>query len=356
MSLTTDQLREALHAYADDLSLPNTDELVAGARHKRDHARKVRTAVLAGTAAVVMALVTVIGIQSFGHEKALTPAQLNKRHHTHFTEYTRGLKLTDIVEVPVRKVADPNSAGPVADAARVTLPKVGSTVYVVCDGSAIVGKNHDDWTETQVRSSGNTFTSCRPGSNTLLGGGKPGEHEKLWVVTDGTPTSPKASIAIYTQVKWADYAKKSAASKPEHDPLPADTPEDMHQVTFRGSGSDTVTKRVRVPASVARGAQLEVAPSSTGRFQVLVDGKAQRLDYSGLPASAGGPYGWLSPGRAPEVRGTWFDYWPDTANGNALGSPGTVAGPRPGATATIAIRAVDTKGSWKATLSWQKKQ
>lgn len=355
MTYTTDELRDALHTYAEEIPHPDPARLLAGAHRKREHGKRVRTAVIAGVAAAVMAIVAVIGVQSIGHDKALTPAQLNKKFHTHYAAYTRGLKLTDIVEVPVRKVADPNNASPATNAVSVNLPKVGSTVYVVCDSSAILGKGGDnntaDYIDIQLRGTGNLFASCGSGGS-LLGPAKSGENHKAWIVTDATPAISRAPIAIYTQIAWDDYPMKTRTLNPKPQSL-SPSQDGEHDAHFSGTGDTPTSKTVHVPASMARGATFMVAPSSTGRFQVLVNGKVQRLDYSGLPASMGGPYAWLPPGRDPEVRGTWFDYWPDSGNG-ATGDA-SLAGPKPGSSATITIRAVGTTGPWKAMLAWNKK-
>lgn len=356
--ISTDELREAMHAYADDVPPPDPAALVAGAERKRGHAKKVRTAVVAGAAAVLMAVVTVIGIQGIGNEKALTPAQLNKKHHTHFAEYTHGLELTDVVDVPVRQVTDPNNASEPANAASVTLPSTGSIVYVACDASPITDAT--DYPNIQVRGTGSVFTPCNSpiSSAVFLGTGKPGEHNKLWIVMDRKPKVSKAPIAIYTQMTWEDYPVKTTTVRPKPDKLnvkdsPTDGPK-FHNVLISGSGNGRVTKTVHVPASYRRGGQLAVSPSSTGRFQVLVDGRAQRLDYTGLPAKYGGPHGGVK--FSPETRGKWLDYWPDSARGASLGSPPTFEGPKPGQSATITIRAVDTEGPWQAMLSWQEDQ
>ncbi|MFC6705961.1 hypothetical protein [Flexivirga alba] len=355
MSISTNDLREALQAYADDVPLPEPASLIAGAERKRNHARKVRAAVIAGGAAVLMAVVTVIGLQGIGHEKALTPAQLNKKFHTHYAEYTRGLKLTSIVEVPVQHADDPNNASPAAKTVRVQLPKVGSTVYVACDTKGIKGKSapgSDGYQTTQVRGSRNLFAPCTAGPKPMLFGDKPGEHDNVWIVTDTTPAVSKAPVAIYTQVSWDDYPMKARTLDPKPQSL-IPTQDGEHDVHFSGTGDTPTSKTVQVPASMGRGASFMVAPSSTGRFQVLVDGKVQRLDYTGLPASMGGAYGWVPPGREPEVRGTWLDYWPDS--GSVASGDATFAGPEPGSSATITIRAVGATGPWKAMLGWNKK-
>lgn len=342
MSLTTDELREALQAYADEVPLPDASSLVAGAERKRAHARKVRTAVIAGAAAVVMVVVTAVGIQGIGHEKALTPAQLNKKFHTHYAEYTHGLKLTNIVEVPVEHADDPNNAPVASNAVGIQLPKVGSTVYLACDTRGVIGKNAPDgYEDVRLRSSGNLFATCDAGPKPLLSGAQPGEQAKAWLVTDATPAVPKAPIAVYTQVAWDDYPIMTRTLDPKPAPLTS-AADGEHDVHFSGTGDTPASQTVRVPATMARGASFMVAPSSTGRFQVLVDGKVQRLDYTGLPASMGGPYAWVMPGQQPEVRGTWFDYWPDSGAGAS--GDATFAGPEPGTSATITIRAVGATG------------
>lgn len=362
MTFTTDELRIALHTYAEEVPHPDPARLLAGAHRKREQGKRVRTAVIAGVAAAVMAIVTVIGIQGIGHDKALTPAQLNKKHHTHYAEYTHGLKLTDIVDVPVRKVADPNDAPPATNAVSTTLPNVGSTVYVACDASPT--SDRDGYSNVQLRSSGSIFTPCDPTTSrsALMGSGKPGEHSKLWIVMDRTPKASKAPIAIYTQMSWDDYPVTTTNLKPKPDKLnprnnPTDAPK-FYNVLISGSGNAASSKTVHVPASHLRGAVLAMQPSSTGRFQVLVDGKSQRLDYTGLPKKYGGPFGstaaYLGGYFSPEMRGKWLDYWPDSGHENG-GQPPRFEGPKPGRSATITIRAIDTEGPWTAMLSWQEK-
>ncbi|MBB2890407.1 hypothetical protein [Flexivirga oryzae] len=361
MSFTTDELRAAMQSYADDVALPDPAALVAGAEHKRAHSRRVRTAVVAGAAAVLMAVVTVVGIHGIGDEKALTPAQLNKKFHTHYAEYTHGLKLTDIVEVPIQKVADPNSAGRSSKAVEVTFPAVGSAVYIACDHTLVTGtltaaqREAESAAMTQLRGSADAFATCDPMVESMLGAVKPGEGQKLWIATSGVPKRSQSPIAIYTQVDWESYPAKTHNLTAKPNALTAISPGEF-DARFAGTGAVSASKRVRVPASVLRGAQLSVAPSSTGRFQVLVDGKAQRLDYTGeAAADSGGSWGWLPPGPEPEVRGTWYDYWPDSARSNLAAAPAMIAGPNPGASALITIRAVGATGPWQAMLTWQKK-
>ncbi len=358
MTFTTDELRKALHAYADDVPLPEPAALVAGAERKRNHARKVRAAVIAGGAAVLMAVVTVIGMQGIGHEKALTPAQLNKKHHTHYADYTHGLKLTDIVDVPVHTVPDTGSLPPETPSSGrvdVTLPDVGEAVYLQCDPRYFVDTASADGNgiDPSVEGLPNGNVSCSTFGGPMLVSAKPGERGQLWLATTDKHKNTAAPVAVYTEVAWKDYPATTHALRPKPSALdPKQPPYGTYAEVISGSGSRPSSKTIRVPVNAdSLGAALTLRPSTTGRFQVLVDGRAQRLDYfAGLPAGRDVFRLFNSP---PEVRGTWFDYFPDSGE-DRPGIAQLRAAPA-GKTVTITIRAVDTTGPWQAMLSWQKK-
>ena len=352
MSLTTDELRDALHAYADDVALPDPATLVAGAQHKRDHARKVRTAVVAGAAAVLMAVVTVIGIQSFGQDKALTPAQLNEKHHTHYPAYTHGLKLTDIVDIPMQHRQgydgqlpdDALSRAPDESQTKgVSVPE-GDRVYAACD-ARYVGLDFD----VRLGAAGGSAPTCGISARTSLTRLQANQSARWWAVTSADDAQQTLPVAFYTQVAWDDYPK---SGKLTTDPrrVSVDGSKGDQTLTVRGSGDTSVSHTVTLRADQQRGATVQILPSTTGRFQVLVDGKAARLDY--YPSKDGPHYGavWT----APEIRGRWYDYFPDSANGG--GPLPSIYGPRPGSTARITVRAVDTTGPWSVQFYWSKKQ
>lgn len=310
MKHSTDELRAALHDYAEQFTLDRPSATVEDVQQRMASARRRAVGTIAGVA-IAAAVVTGVVVTQPGDSPAPTPRPAGTRTShpeaaARFPQYTAGLKLLTVARVPL--------AADAADTRVSVQGATGAQLFAIawCPDAKLSG-THTRWAQqanvkasrggstarvtclgTEMLSSFgvNSAVGLPPNGSTITlhGGHVPGARP---------PRGAEARVAIYEEVPWTAYpfAKsrsiaRDGAGEDEGTPLRTITPPP-------GATNQPVTVTLHVPGDVV----VRVSATGPGQIKALVNGRPlspATLVPPNVPA-------WQR--AAAGYRGNWASFW-----------------------------------------------
>lgn len=291
MTLTTQDLRDAMDAYIDEVRVPNSEAMLAGVRDRvRADRRRGRTRLVAAVAAGVLAVGAAVGVNHVWPEQTLTPAEQVKKAGAHLPLFVGGYRLIGVQEVATHS-GDPHEQAPTASMITDLRARTSAGAFAVfsCDDMLTTGTGTID-TAMLVTGDGAGRTGCYSADEPELQQPAFGpvvsslelSTSRVGLISPDGKIRAKVPVGIYVPAKWGTFPTPTTTVNVEEQPPPTPSAD---VITANGHGNAAGTTSVTITPQTSGKLSLFVnlTSGSVGQFRARVDGADT---IAGVPAAA----------------------------------------------------------------------
>ncbi|WP_431841464.1 hypothetical protein [Calidifontibacter indicus] len=343
MTLTTQDLRDAMDAYVDEVRVPNSEAMLAGVRDRvRADRRRGRTRLVAAVAAGVLAVGAAVGVNHVWPEQTLTPAEQVKKAGAHLPLFVGGYKLVGVQEVTTHygdpQLNLPQQAPPPAS----SLTDLGTfsassqtQAMVACADLLTTGTAVEDTGALMSRDGEATTCYTEATSDPLIPNTPTlsafdGRPFQVTVASVNPAVRKSVPVGLYVPAKWGDYPAPTATEAVQLDPPSQGTVDPgVVDKSVRGATGRATTLTVSPEVSDDTDVLVTVQSGSAGQFRARVDGVAA----------------------TPRNKAAATDGWAPVWIPNGAASFVTTVHAKAGSPITVVVDAKDTRGDWVVGVS-----